>query len=64
MITTSRKNRKVIETPKPKIAFKGLKAIKYVKPGKLIIPIGKFPRTSAKYSTHRVKYHVLIQSEN
>ena len=53
--TTSRKDRKVIETPEPIIALKGLKAIRNVKPEKLVIPIGKFPRTSAKYSTHKVK---------
>ena len=53
--TTSRKDLKVIETPEPRIAFKGLKAIRNVKPGKQVVPIRKFPRTSTKYSTHKVK---------
>ena len=26
-----------------------------VKPAKLVVPIGKFPRTSTKYSTYKVK---------
>ena len=59
--TTSWKDRKVLETSKPQVAFKGLKAIRHVKPGKRVVSIGKFLRTSVKYSMHRVKYHIWIQ---
>ena len=59
--TTSQKDRKVPKTSKPEVAFKGLKAIRHVKPGKLVVSIKEFLRTSAKYSTHRIKYHIWIQ---